>query len=1168
MHPMRPLSIVLGLIAVGARLSASDGVPITVANYTDLPVYAHAVALDPEPICTRLGLAPDTPIAVTDANSRQPLPTVRSMRDGKPVLLVHCALKPRSRLDLVARGMAAGAMPPAPVAATAVPGQAAGELRNGVVRWSLNKDGWILGFDAPPGAITAPMRDPRAEAPATAKRKGGTGVEPLSMIFRGGLEFWVDAENRGRIANAKPSDLGLVPFPATASLVSCTAAIDDGTPTLTLERRLSGFAQGVTVSERFALPTGQPYLTCRIRWTNGGDKPLWIAYVGSGDGIKGSWAPDLMENPLIQRMKTPLKGYLDGAETRPSWLGGLCKVSMECPATGCGVGLSTLLPTPGKVGQGSMIWGVGRHGFQLNLIDPEVGQFPFPLKPRSHRDNGAAFLLTQTGVSTYRASVALWEALAAERAPRLPSPCAVFADGQPPVPQTVATTGDLRPLLHAADGHLVAALRMDFNRQFTCSGTTTVTGTPVEVVFTPLDPKSRVKESVCARIATSGPFTIDLNAAAGATDEIPFLLTFRHGAKAIGTVAIAETMTTAPEPWSPLDGARFTDIATMFRWKAIPLTTDYELQWSRSGDFAAPIAITFAMTADQPWYIPPAAKLPEPGRWFWRIRGLKGAIAGPWSPVRHFTVDRTYGLKPLVRPVSPAQPLFTLEASRWVPYTSFVSDMPADLRPHVGIIVEGFVDKGLPIDRALEGVAAIPHPFLLRTHPPTQITLADIEWVCQTFPNFVGIQGGETIKKVYEPVKGDTGDGDYHRRMVRILAKYGRFYHEADGTYKDDAWQELWDQQGAFLKEYGRHIIFTQKNNIIRRQFYTQSAVMGLWLGGITLGHGAWEDGGFYWQNAGFDGLGVCKGERSGALRTMPRIWWTLMCVQGLARGCSIYSLDGQTLMYGIKEASRMPNGPWRSALWDDQYRTTDTFKRFVVPVIRAAVERRLAPDREVLLKDLRLAVWNDRTAKGDAVAWSHYLEYGPLYAGTYGFRSMGNIHGQLWELFPNTGRYGFIPVLPQGDIPLAPHIRNLPLSACQDEAVVRRTFDAAHPAWYEGDAFASRCGDVLTVMNSHENTDQAQGFRIPLTASPVTTLAGKVQVHAYMLAKVEGQRLWLQANSEHADRPTTLALTCSRKPAWELSPADAGTATWDEAGKVLDLQLDHRAGAVEVTIR
>ena len=116
---------------------------------------------------------------------------------------------------------------------------------------------------------------------------------------------------------------------------------------------------------------------------------------------------------------------------------------------------------------------------------------------------------------------------------------------------------------------------------------------------------------------------------------------------------------------------------------------------------------------------------------------------------------------------------------------------------------------------------------MLRSH---WVGLADIEWLCQHVPNFIGIQGGEHLSSLYR----DSKDGDmrYHHRLTRICAKYGMIYQEADGTYKDDKWQELMDQQGAFVREYGPWLVLSQKNNIIRRQFYSQSAAMGLWLGG------------------------------------------------------------------------------------------------------------------------------------------------------------------------------------------------------------------------------------------------------------------------------------------------------------------------------------------------
>ena len=197
-------------------------------------------------------------------------------------------------------------------------------------------------------------------------------------------------------------------------------------------------------------------------------------------------------------------------------------------------------------------------------------------------------------------------------------------------------------------------------------------------------------------------------------------------------------------------------------------------------------------------------------------------------------------------------------------------------------------------------------------------------------------------------------------------------------------------------------------------------------------------------------------------------------------------------------------------------------------------------------------------------------MEYGPLYAGTYGFKQMDNINGQLWEIFPNTGRYRRIPVLPQGDVPLDTGIRNIPLSQLQDVAGVTRTFNEAYPAWYEGDALASHSGDVFTVMNSNENRDLVQSFKIPVRSPLVTALAGQVQVHSYLLAKIEnqGNTFWLQANTEYPERDTELAITCTRKPVVTTVPKTAIQSKWDDTSKTLNLRLNHKLGAVEISLR
>jgi hypothetical protein len=1144
------------MIPAGTASGKDPAIPITTVNYSDLPVYATAVTLDHRYICNKLGLPDGSPVSVRTRDGSEAFPVMAGTDGTGTVIRIFLSMKPLSRLDLVAERTGSWSGEKLLVA-RCEPAEARGEMRNGVARVVMDKDGWTLAFDGP--------WDSEVKA-AGADRQSKAATNPFAVITKARLDFWVDNQNRGRISNAKPADLGLAHFPADARIEKCEASVSaDGIPSIKVTRKMGGIAKDMTVIETFELVPGMPILICRIRWQNDGDKPLWIAYVRSGDGIAGSWSPTLMPRPLIERKKYATQGDINGGETRPSWIGGLCRISMESPATGCGAGLSTLLPTPGKVGQGSMIWGCGGSGFQCNLIDPEQGQFPFLVKPRSSLDNGNAFLITQNRTSAFRQVVEMWSALAAGKPPRLASPCAVFVDGEPLHAQTAAFLPDKPGLLCEKDNISRAALRMDFNKYYQClvSIDRAAEQDPVEVSMRPMTPAGKLV--VLLKADRPGEYRIDLNKDIKKPDEIPFVLKVKKSpAAAVKGISIAEVLPVAPMMLSPVADASVTDFATMFRWKAIPMVTDYDIQLSRSADFSSPVDIRVTSSEECPWYMPPDNKLPAPGKWFYRIRGAKEGITGEWSESRNFTVNDDHTAKPLKRPLTADNPLFTLEATRVLDYTVFHPDIPEDIARYVGIIVEGFENKGIPVTDFARGMEKLPHSLMMRSH---WVSLADVEWLFRNLPNFAGMQGGEHLSSLYR----GNDEMVYHHRLTKLCAKYGMFYQEADGTYADDKWQELWDRQSGFVKEYGKYLVLSQKNNIIRRQFYSQSCAMGLWLGGLTHGHGAWEDGGFYWQNAGFKEMGRCDGERSGVLSTMPRIFWDLVCVMGISRGCGIYSLDGQTLMYSEKAAARDPKGPWASSIWSDTGKTSDTFKRFVAPLIRGTVRHSLIPTKDEVLRNVKLAVYNDRKVQANVNAWPHYVEYGPLYAATYGFRKMGNIDGQLWEFFPNTGRYFFIPVLPQGNVQPGDGIRTIPVSELQDQARVRELFDTAYPKWYDGDALVIRAGDTLTVMNSRENEDVIESYSVPLKSDLLENISGKMNPQSFLVGKIEdnGRKFWFQVNTEFPERNTEVALKCVRKPDWQIDPAGAAkNATWDEAGKVLQLRLSHEQGAVEVTVK
>ena len=110
-------------------------------------------------------------------------------------------------------------------------------------------------------------------------------------------------------------------------------------------------------------------------------------------------------------------------------------------------------------------------------------------------------------------------------------------------------------------------------------------------------------------------------------------------------------------------------------------------------------------------------------------------------------------------------------------------------------------------------------------------------------------------------------------RLLKLCGKYGRIFYDADGTYPgENKWEELYAKQGALDARLWDHLVFAQKNNILHRQFVSQSSVLGLYLSGAILHQGAWEDGGWYWQQVGFRKLGEICGQRGGDARTAAQL--------------------------------------------------------------------------------------------------------------------------------------------------------------------------------------------------------------------------------------------------------------------------------------------------------
>lgn len=1127
------------LLFIGT-FSGVRGAEIHIVNHAETPVYATAITLPANELYAALKLPRGTPLV--DAQTI----LFPGREKDVDVVRAYVSLQAGERREFKLRPAAQwGHVAYAQFDATA--GTAA--LGNGIVSLDYRSGQWSLSF---------------------AGTLGGA-----RQILKGcALDAWLDAERRGRLMGYKPaalSELGLIHLGEAQLLGGEAKTHDDGSATLTLRKGFSGFAADVNWTEIYTLPAGAPVLLYRTIFETKAEAKRHLAFVELGGGVRGEYG-NLLQGKLRFKYddpKAPNRILLSGgnnAFTRLGWRAERCWVGVESEL-GCGVGVATTKEITRAL-PGSSVWSFGNAGFFARLIDPVQENFPYELSAGHPLDLGLAFVATSGGTDIWNQTRQFFSAVTHGQTPPLASSCALYLDGQPLQAGEVQVFRDAR----ASQAALEIAFQRDY--RLTVQAVDATSENPIVITARPLDAHRARSEITLMKFEQAGLQTVDFTKLTQwAGQRQAFTLQVNRSASArLTSLALEPAGFPAPRLETPADGMRLTDLAMFFRWQQVKGAVDYEVELSRDVEFTSPKTLAVRSEVEWPYYLPTDSELPAPGTWFWRVRAREPGRPGQWSSARRLEINANHTKKPVTFPISAARPLLTIEASRVKDLSKFTHTVPADLKPFVAINCHTHLDW---IDY-LKPLQAAGQSAFIRTHMPGPMSLwtplATVEEIFQTYPNVIGIMGGETLSAHYHGGAHQL----YIQRLVKLCAKYGRIFYDADGTYpEENKWEALYAKEGEFMSEYRDYFVFAQKNNILHRQFVSQSSVLGLYLSGAIPHQGAWEDGGWYWQQTGFRKLGDIRGQRGGDTMDLPRIFWALNFVMGLSRGCDVYSLEGQTgtaqVPAGWSVASRgLPPDRLPAAHWTTEGELTPVFHRYIAPVIRGLIEHQLIPTKDQLLANIRLAVYNDGAPK-KAKTDPYYYEWEALYRGTYGFRDVGVIPGTLMEFFPNTGRYFYFPVFPQGKVDLGHSIKTLPLSQLNQSDVVRTRFDQSYPAWYQGEALVALVGDTLTILNTHENRDITESYTMPFTErGPFQSLSGKIGPHAYLLGKFEQNNrcLWLQANTEYSERDTVLNIALSQSPRLKITPSTAVKHnTWDASAGLLSLQLSHTEGAVEIEI-
>ncbi len=1171
------LCVVSLLICSCVLSAASDGHICTIINYQDKPVFSQTADIDAAMLYGSLGIGQDSAVSFTGEGG-DALPASLVEVDGKKFVRVYFSLKPFERLDL--KVAAADEWIGAPVYSNSDISGGTASLSNGIIRIDYNrtpelKNNWDMSL----GGETMMLK----------------GVEYLCFFDGDPL--------RGRTPRETALQLGLSDS-YNGRITDMTASTDNGQAVLKVVKGFDGIAKDIELVETFTLRSGEPVLKYDLNYTNKGTESVYLGFIFWEGCIKGKFGAALAGDKLLScpwvfgREQNVDKYNQIIVRFGPGWAEPRSWTSVET-AAGYGLGLTTTKELTENHYLGASIWVFGYEDFQFDFTENTSGYYPIEIAPGKTTDMGLCLSLTQAGMDAAAQVNKVFErvrtdSIAGGGRIDFDSPFAVLYDGSPVVmamavslPDAIKeglfavqsgrfTKTDAGLRIESADkgAKCVWPLRIDTAKEYVLSAEVSELKNADVLIGMRSVPDGVYTPAIAAAEAGSFVVNIPQDVTAGENFLLELEVVGENASVVVNSLSFEKRVPRAPVLTSPFDRQRITDLASFFRWKSVADAAEYELHISKSESFTSPRVQMIKFKGNLPHYMPPQPL--TTGKWYWRVRAkAMDGRAGEWSQSRSFTVNDDHMAKELIRPITPQMPLFSLEAWRVRDLEYFKDTIPADLKPYCAVAVNytgDYMLHGKDFEEYFAPTKKYDIPILLETNSPMGIndqfpSLAEVEWLFQNYPNVIGAYGGENMQ-------GITSNLPYVRNLLQLCAKYGRLFMQGDGNYSAVKLHEICSDAQAMnlIKKYSKYITLAQKNNIWNLQYATQSSMMGMWLAGIVGNTGSWEDGGWYWEQVGMRRLGEWYGRRSGELEYMPPTFWVLTWIHGMNSGCAVLFAEGQP---GSTIDCYSPN-PFKEtpkAIWDNKGNTTEVFTRYVAPFLRAVATHQLVPTKDEVLENVKLAVLQDKLHEKEVYTTEDfYAHYTALYSNTYGFEDSA---AWVYEYFPNTGRYYYIPLLPYGTGALkradGSEVAQVKMSDMTTDTAVKKAFDAAYKKRYEGDALVTQVGDKVFIINTNENKDITQSYKMDNPGgSKLLSMAGRIGPHAYVIAKSEngGKTFWLQANTPYIERDTQLSFVCDEKPKVKATPESAmKEMKWNAKSGTLDITLSHTDGAAELTI-
>ena len=553
--------------------------------------------------------------------------------------------------------------------------------------------------------------------------------------------------------------------------------------------------------------------------------------------------------------------------------------------------------------------------------------------------------------------------------------------------------------------------------------------------------------------------------------------------------------------YAPTDLQEVTDIALHYVFEAEPGAKEYTIFASENPDFvkAETVHVLQKDVCDNVYYLPEDDELLKAGKWY--VKAVSDL--GTSTEIIHICINDIHSKAPLKTQITREHPFITI-ADHSIHRTGAEYDvLPEELREYTAIMggagwangPEDLFEKNMAFDKL--GYPWVAHFFshaevINRKYVIVPLPIA--EKILSSAQNLKAVVGLE----IYMGVRSENDWlNRIYKRVVMLCGKYGIPFLHTDGNRNDIDLAAV-IRRPIFtdvLREYSEYIVFSYKQNHANASYSCYGAILGAWLDGIAGNIGIQAEN-WYWNDAGFcDDIGQYHGYLQGNEQQIPAVFSAQMLLTGLSLGACYYSMEGEGWLIQMRGTDEYEYSPQGITL---------------LSLLRTIIQNHLIPKKEEIIKQIHAVIDVDGCGKDWGDAWE-----GGVFRKT--FQNLyGIIHAK--ELFPKQLRYFYLPFASERKNSFSQyHLVNI--KEIQKPEDTNRILNTWYPKWFEGNAYLTRSGKNIVLMNSRENTDQAQWYGLNVKDAIenfplIERISGSVKLWQYAVLSHANETVMIHANS------------------------------------------------------